>query len=197
MDLTEIINVGEIQLIIGPMFSGKTSELIRRISRYSIAQKKCIIIKYVKDTLYPLTNENKQLRTHDYKIHEAVSTSLLNELDKSEIIKKYDIIGIDEGQFFEDLHSFTQTMCDVYGKIVIIAALSGTFQKKPWDSISNIIPLANKISFFKAVCCRCHKDGAAFTHRRSSEKEIQVIGGLEKYWPVGSKCYILFTKYDK
>lgn len=53
---------GEIQLIIGPMFSGKSSELLRRIRRYTIAKRRCIVIKYSKDTRY--SHEN--ISTHDW-----------------------------------------------------------------------------------------------------------------------------------
>ncbi len=185
-----LLNVGEIQLIIGPMFSGKSTELIRRISRYTISGKQCIIIKYDKDNDY--LNHKDKLYTHNEEIHEAISTSSLNELNKIQI-KKNDVIGIDEGQFFTDLDDFCEEMRNDK-KIVIIAALSGTFQRKPWKSVSNIIPLANEISHLKSICNKCKKDGASFTYRISQEKEITVIGGIEKYWAVCNECYLLLLK---
>eukprot|EP00117_Sycon_ciliatum_P041705 scpid24588/ scgid30457/ Thymidine kinase, cytosolic len=85
---------GQIQLILGPMFSGKTTELVRRVRRYDIAQQKCLMVKYSKDTRY----DNQQLATHDRLTYNAVSTARL--MDVHDSARSYDVIGVDEGQFF-------------------------------------------------------------------------------------------------
>lgn len=192
--MMDLLNVGQIQLILGPMFSGKSTELIRRISRYTISEKKCVIIKYSKDNRY--SNHDDKLYTHNKEIHEAISTHSLTNGLSIQIKEEYDVIGIDEGQFFTDLDVFCEEMCN-HGKIVIIAALSGTFQRKSWKSVSNIIPLANEISHLTSICHKCKKDGASFTYRISQEEEITVIGGIEKYWAVCNKCYLLLIRQQQ
>lgn len=81
------------QVIFGPMFSGKSTELIRRLKRYQIARYECLIVKYAKDVRY----DSESIATHDRQTLKAVSATILNDLrDKAQ---DYDVIGIDEGQF--------------------------------------------------------------------------------------------------
>ena len=75
------------------MFSGKTTELMRRIRRYSIAKKKCTVIKYKADTRY----DSDQAVTHDSVMCAAVPCTTLSEAEKA--VENCDVIGIDEGQF--------------------------------------------------------------------------------------------------
>merc|ERR1711959_522658 len=107
------------------MFSGKSTELMRRIRRYKIAKRNCVVIKYRADTRYSV----EKAVTHDQISCDAVPCSKLEEAD--DIAEKFDVIGIDEGQFFNDIFPF----CDKWtseGKIVVVAALDGTFQRKPF-----------------------------------------------------------------
>lgn len=80
-------------MIFGPMFSGKTTELIRRMKRYQIAQHKCLVFKYLGDDRYDDTN----VATHDQQKLSALSTNTLTP--HKHIAAAYDVIGIDEGQF--------------------------------------------------------------------------------------------------
>jgi hypothetical protein len=82
--------LGHIQLIIGPMFSGKTTEMLRRIRRYTIAKRRCLVVKYEGDTRY-----SKDLAsTHDRATHKAISCSELAQV--RDAIADVDVIGIDE-----------------------------------------------------------------------------------------------------
>ncbi|KAA0203506.1 hypothetical protein HAZT_HAZT001794 [Hyalella azteca] len=80
-------------IIFGPMFSGKTTELMRRIKRYQVAKHKCLVIKYANDIRY----DSEQLSTHDHQTLAAVTATTLTGL--MEAAHNYSIIGIDEGQF--------------------------------------------------------------------------------------------------
>ena len=86
---------GHLQVIFGPMFSGKSTELIRRLKRYQIARYECLIIKYSKDTRY----DEKNIATHDRQTLKAsvCAADRLSDLKKKAM--EYDVIGIDEGQF--------------------------------------------------------------------------------------------------
>lgn len=76
------------------------------------------------------------------------------------------------------------------GKIVVIAALDGTFERKPFGNIINLIPMAEKVSKLCAVCVYCTKE-AAFTKRIVESRQIQLIGGAEMYKPVCRQCFFL------
>eukprot|EP01133_Synstelium_polycarpum_P010777 gene10777-12556_t len=178
MEYSTSIN-GHIEVIFGPMFSGKSTELLRRIRRYTIAHKKCLVVKYQADTRYSVNN----MSTHDKQMWEATPCESLSGIDASE----YDIIGIDEGQFFPDLVSFAETMAN-QGKTVIIAALDGDFRRKPFGNVLELVPLAETVTKLKAVCMICYQD-AAFSKRIVSSTQLQLIGGAESYISVCRKCY--------
>lgn len=108
------------ELIIGPMFAGKSTELLRRVRRNEIAGKKCLYIKYIEDTRYDATS----IATHDNLKRSAVAVRELSELDDD--WKSFDVIGIDEGQFFTDIVTKAEEMAEA-GKIVTISALGGTY----------------------------------------------------------------------
>ncbi|RNA40085.1 Thymidine cytosolic [Brachionus plicatilis] len=174
---------GQIQLILGPMFSGKTTELIRRMRRYETANHKCMVIKYEKDNRY---DDTDAISTHDKHMYSAnVKTSCL--LDQEFSALKYSVIGIDEGQFYKDVVEFCEKMANM-GKIVIVAALDGTYQRKGFGSILELVPLAESIVKLTAVCMYCYND-AAFTKRKGNETQIELIGGKESYLAVCRTCY--------
>ena len=81
------------QIIFGPMFSGKTTELIRRLKRYQIAKYKCLIMKYANDDRY----SESDIVSHDHQSLAAVSTRQIAEFRHKAL--EYDVVGIDEGQF--------------------------------------------------------------------------------------------------
>ncbi|ABQ43541.1 thymidine kinase [Tanapox virus] len=171
---------GHIQIILGPMFSGKSTELIRILKRYQIARYTCFVIKYSKDTRY-----GKGLVTHDNNSIPAIPVNSLSEINCDKI--KADVIGIDEGQFFPDIVEFCERMAND-GKIVIVAALDGTFLREPFGNILKLIPCAEYVSKLTAVCMNCF-NSASFSKRIGDEQEIEVIGGKDKYQSVCRKCY--------
>ena len=144
--------IGQIQIIVGPMFSGKSTELIRRLKRYQIARYECLIVKYAKDLRY----DSESIATHDQQTLKAVSTNNLEDLKVN--FDDYDVIGIDEGQFFPDLVNFCEKMANA-GKAVIVAALDGTFQRKGFPTVMELIPLAEHVVKLNAVCMVCFGEG--------------------------------------
>ncbi|XP_010153359.1 PREDICTED: thymidine kinase, cytosolic [Eurypyga helias] len=97
------------------------------------------------------------------------------------------VIGIDEGQFFLDIVEFCEIMANA-GKTVIVAALDGTFQRKAFGSILNLVPLAESVVKLNAVCMECYRE-ASYTKRLGAEREVEVIGGADKYHSVCRVCY--------
>jgi len=182
--MTDLPGSGSIEVIFGPMFSGKTSELLRRIRRHQLAARRVVVIKYIKDTRYNAT----RCTTHDFVSAEAICTARLDEC--RDAMKDFDVIGIDEGQFFPDLIGFAEDMANA-GKTVIVAALDGTYQKKPFGCVLELVPIAESVTKLSAVCMVCKKD-AAFSHRISAEKQVEVIGGADKYVALCRACHMKF-----
>ena len=75
------------------------------------------------------------------------------------------------------------------GKTVIVAALDGSYQRTPFGDILNLIPLAENVIKLTAVCMICFQE-ASFTKRIGAEKELEIIGGAEKYMAVCRECYM-------
>ncbi len=173
---------GKIELILGPMFSGKTSELLRRVTRYGFAGRRCIVIKYAKDTRYSVTKAS----THNNLQCEAIGCNKLSEFSQS--MESFDVLAIDEGQFFPDAPAFCEEMAN-RGKIVIVAALDSTFQRAPFGCVLNLVSLAEKVTKLSAVCTKCGQD-AGFTKRLSDDlTTLELIGGPELYAARCRPCY--------
>jgi len=163
-----------LKLFIGPMFSGKTTLLLSRVERYKIGGKKCLVIKYEKDDRY----DNLHVCSHTKLKHEAMKTDLLQKLDERIMQSDYDVILIDEIQFFKD----ASYICNHWAKhkIVEVYGLNGDFQQKPFDQISLLIPYADSIQHLTAID-RDNGIEAPFTIRTSTHEEQEVIGGENIY----------------
>ena len=157
-------------MIFGPMFSGKSTELIRRLQRFKIARYSCLIVKYANDKRY---TKDASIATHDMQMLQAVNATKLNDLkDNFNIVDDYDVIGIDEGQFFPDVVEFSEAMANL-GKTVIVAALDGTYQRKGFANILELVPLAEHVIKLTAVCMICFEDGS-YTKRITEDKEVKI-----------------------
>lgn len=168
-----MIAAGRIELIVGPMFAGKTTELLRRIERAEIAKKKCCVMKYSKDTRYSAQN----VSTHDLHMRTAIPCPVLMPTYNEASL--YDVIGIDEGQFFPDVVEFSEKLANE-GKIVIVAGLDGDFMRKPFGRVLELISKCESITKLTAVCTETGGD-ACFTQRLVDSKELELIGGNDMY----------------
>jgi len=173
--------MSKLNLIIGPMFSGKSTMLLTRYRRYQIAGKKCLLIKYANDTRY----STKEIVTHDNLRYKATSCKKLEEVH--DFVQDYDVICVDEIQFYEDGAHYTDLWVN-NGKIVEVCGLNGDYLRKPFEQISLLIPLADDISFVTAVCKDTGND-AIFTMRLTDESEQEVIGSDDKYQSVSREIY--------
>ena len=186
--MCEFNNHGFITLIIGPLFSGKTTTLRDLCERYTIAGKKCLLIKYLSDNRY---SKDKIITHSGLECNQiTINTKLLENIDQT--VHNYDIIGIDEIQFYEDAPKY----CDKWannGLIVICAGLNGTFERKEFPIISKLIPLTEKIIQKHAVC-RETGYNATFSYRLSNNKNVIDIGGSDKYIAVDRE---IFNKMEK
>ena len=178
---------GKIELILGPMFSGKSTRLIELIRKYVYKAKKTIMVKFYADQRY---TEKSEVVTHDLIKYDSINCKILR--DSFDTFKNYDVIGIDEGQFFADLVEVCEELA-LMGKIVLIAALNGDFRMEPFPVIQRIIAKADKIKLLKAYCFNCHKD-AKFSLRIVQSNETVLIGAGEAYKPACRECHVYFSK---
>ena len=178
---------GKIELIIGPMFSGKSTRLIGLIRKYTYKAKKTIMIKFFADKRY---TDKSEVVTHDLLKYDSIDCkNLRDHFDK---IKNYDVIGIDEGQFFPDLVEVCEELA-LMKKTVIVAALNGDFRMEPFPVVAKLISKADKIKLLKAYCFNCHRD-AKFTLRTIQSNETVLIGAGESYKPACRECHVFFSK---
>lgn len=161
------------------MFSGKTTELLRRVDKLIAIKKKVMIIRHPIDTRV----KNGYVKTHSGKVKIAVEFDSLKDAP----YKDYDAIAIDEGQFFDDILDIIPHLDST---LILIAGLNGSFNRKNIGHLHKLIPHADDIIFKKAYCASC-KDitPAVFSKRLTdSTKEIEV-GAADKYMAVCRKCF--------
>jgi thymidine kinase len=179
--------LGFLKIILGPMFSGKTTELLNIYRLYNLCDISCCVINHTSDIRYHKT----MLSSHDKIMIPCFSVNnLISILDK---VDNYRVFLINEAQFFNDLYTTVFTLVEKYNKRVYICGLDGDFTRSKFGQIIDLIPLADEIEKKKAICMGC-KDGTAgiFTQRLSDEKGQRIVG-IENYRSVCRKCFNKIT----
>lgn len=173
-------------MYIGPMFSGKTSALGRDIQRQKIAGRKCAIVKYAEDNRYDVLATNGGLVAHSlHEYHGADMVGARALGDVRERLAEYEVIGIDEIQFFPDAVACVNYLAE--SRLVICAGLDADYLGLPFSSIGALVASAENVHKLKAVCMSCGAD-ASFTKRTTEETELVIVGGKDKYKAVCRKC---------
>lgn len=167
--------------ILGPVGSGKTTELYSRICKYELAKKKTIIFKSIKDIV---TNCHNGVQKKG-----VVTKTLMSQIGS---IEEFDVIGIDEGQFFQDLVEFAELCATKYEKIVIIAGLNGTFNRESYYPMTDIIAKSDNVLFLHGVCTICGRHDAAFSRRTSQCENTEVENLTCEYKAMCRKCFNSF-----
>lgn len=183
--------MGYLKVIIGSMFAGKTTELIKEYKRHESCGFECLFINHKIDNRY--VKEENKTSTHDrVEINSInVGDKLFDFFKKESYLNRYNIILINEGQFFQDLYNFVDYAVNKLDKKVYVCGLDGDFQRKKIGSILDIIPLCDDVIKIKAICNNCKKNEGIFTYRLSNEQE-QVLVGSDNYTAVCRKCYNQF-----
>jgi len=178
--------MGDLNIIIGPMYSGKSTRLIK-IYHESSAKKICVI-NYSGDNRY---NTNA-LSTHDGLKIESMKLSKLDTLKTD--YDNYDMFIIDEAQFYPDLVEICKFLISK-SKDITVAGLSSDFQMKKFGNIIDLIPFCNNIEKLHTVCRFCA--GKAYFTKRLTKDTIQKIIGNDIYAPVCRDCHSKeFTKEE-
>ena len=166
-----------LEIITGNMFSGKTSELIRRLKRYRLLYDKIVVVNSVKDT----RNNCDVLHTHDGVTFECIKVEHVSECLLSKEFCDSDVVAIDEAQFFSNLKDFVG-MCLFLKKKVLLAGLDADYKQQKFGDIVDCIPMADRVTKLSALCMRC-RDGTKgpFTRRLVDTNELELVGGNESY----------------
>ena len=173
---------GWIEVICGPMFSGKTEELIRRLIRAQIAKQIVTIFKPSLDDRY---SENYIVSHNKRKIK---SISIKNIQDINKHAKDSDVVGIDEAQFFDsEIIDICKTLARS-GKRIVIAGLEKDYQAIPFGPMPQLLVDAEYVTKVNAICMQCG-DPANFSQRLTNEKNQVVIGEIDKYEARCRKCF--------
>ncbi|GMG98745.1 hypothetical protein Nepgr_000585 [Nepenthes gracilis] len=179
---------GEIHVIVGPMFAGKTTALLRRIRSEGDNGRNVAMIKSSKDVRYAIDS----VVSHDgakFPCWALPDLSSFRDKFGGDAYARLDVIGIDEAQFFEDLYDFCCKAAEQDGKTVIIAGLDGDYMRRSFGSVLDIIPLADSVTKLTARCEFCGKR-AFFTLRKTEEIQTELIGGADVYMPVCRQHYV-------
>ena len=180
---------GWVEVICGSMFSGKTEELIRRIRRANIARQRVVLFKPEIDTRYA---ESLVVSHSQQKIEAEVARNTQDIIEKS---RSYEVVGIDEAQFFGlSLVETCQTLADE-GKRVIVSGLDQDYQGKPFEPIPQLLAIAEYITKNLAICMRCGNP-ANRNQRLSKHKQRVMLGGQDSYEARCRRCHTV-TPHSK
>jgi len=175
---------GWIEVIAGSMFSGKSEELIRRLNRARIARQKVQVFKPEIDARYSI----EEIASHSGQTHVSVPVSTTAEM-LSQIHEDTQVVGIDEGQFFDA--AIIEAVNDLArnGKRVIVAGLDQDYTGKPFDPMPQLLSVAEFITKTHAICVKC---GATANYsQRTVESEARVeVGASDKYEARCRKCFV-------
>ena len=193
-----------ITTIIGPMFSGKTSELVRLVKRKKKANKRCMIIKHPRDIRFDEYSDGPDhkchITTHDKMQYTDCKIEYIANINDSaiikDLIKKYDVVAIDEGFFFKGIGIFCHTLAN-NGIDVIVSTIDSSFKQEFFSEIGDLIAISENVIKLKAVCQHCQKEDASFTIRTINSDENILVGKDDIYRSVCRKCLVEFNDAKK
>lgn len=185
------INDGSITLIMGPMFSGKTTELINIYNEKSsiYGKKKCLALNYALDKRYNInkivSHNKKEINCHSIlDIGDFIENTSTQPLF---LDSKY--IFINEAQFFENLKYYVLFMKYVLKKHIILCGLDLDFQRKKFGQLTDLNIYANQVIYLHGKCNSIDCNLPSLYSHRVVENKEQVLIGTRVYIPLCGKCY--------
>jgi thymidine kinase len=169
---------GRLEVITGPMFSGKSEELIRRLKRARIARQRIACFKPDIDLRYHRTS----IASHSDQTHDACTVANVERLREAlfPLLETTDVIGIDEVQFFDQSIIPLSVELIHLGKRVIMAGLDTTFNAEPFGPVPALMAIADDATKLSAVCMVCGQP-AIHTQRLGQSQELVVVGAAGIY----------------
>jgi thymidine kinase len=177
-----------LDILIGPMFAGKSSRILSIASRYSALGTPVLVVKHSDDTRYGNMNA---IVTHDGKTVPCKCVRDLHDIPLTELLK-YQVIIVDEAQFFTNLIPFVEYAVDTHGRNLYLVGLDGDSNRRKFGEILDCIPLADRVERITAFCQKCaNGTPGLFSHRKSGFNEKQILVGAQNmYVALCRECYL-------
>jgi len=194
-------SAGYLELILGPMFSGKSSRIVEIYKQCEFCN---ISVAVINHTIYN-RYDDELLSTHDKVKIPCMKTERLMDLWNESIdledeltnipqvqqkikVATSEVILINEGQFFPDLEDFVRLLLN-NGKKIYICGLDGDFERKKFGNILDLIPLCDKVTKLTSLCSLCKNGTPGIFSMRLTNETDQTVVGSDNYIPVCRKCY--------
>jgi thymidine kinase len=178
------LRAGWVEVIAGSMFSGKSEELIRRLRRAKIARQKIQVFKPEMDSRF----SESHIVSHSEIRHESVNVRTAEEIRRG-VHPDTEVVGIDEGQFFDNELIHVANELAQRGVRVIIAGLDTDYTAKPWEPMPQLLAIAEYITKTHAICMKCGQP-ANYTQRTFESEERVAVGGAEMYEARCRACFV-------
>lgn len=193
MTITKNNKKGSLEVICGPMFSGKSEELIRRLRRAAIAKQMVIAFKHIWDDRHG----TEKVRSHNGTTYDAYATGNTNIIRLLALKPDIAVVGIDEVQFYDhnEIIDIIVTLINA-GKKVIVAGLDLDFRNMPsFAAMPILLSIAESVTKLNAICTICKNENAHLSQRLVNGKPAQfddpiiMIGAEESYQARCRNCY--------
>ena len=188
------LQTGYLEIILGSMYSGKTSRLVEIYKQCTFCNISVCVINHSIDNRY----DTELLSTHDQIKIPCIKTNKLFDVWSDYIdmetnvgLDKFtsaSVILINEGQFFPDLEEFVKKIL-LNGKKVYVCGLDGDFERKKFGQILDLIPLCDKVTKLTSLCSMCKNGTLGIFSKRITSEQIQTVVGFDNYIPVCRSCY--------
>lgn len=184
-------DLGFLSIILGPMWSGKTSKIVDLYKQFSFCEIATLPINYSLDTRYG----KNCISTHDERIIPCKTAQTLADIAnicKGNLTSDFEnckVILINEGQFFNDIKEWVTCAVEKYNKHVYVCGLDGDFRREKFGDLLDLVPLCNEVIKLKSICVRCKVNHAIFTHRHVRDETDQILIGTDEYKPLCRGCY--------
>ena len=179
-------SAGFLEMIMGPMWSGKTSRLLDLHAQYSLCGVPVIAINYAGDAERGI--ETGMVRTHDGREAGCYSARRLGHVPAKAVAAAAAVL-VNETQFFPDALEWITNAVEEDGKRVHAAGLDADYLRRPFGNWLGLIPLADELVKKKAFCRSCRVRHASFSHRVVADNRVQLIGAEDAYHPLCRGCY--------
>jgi thymidine kinase len=177
-----------LDIVIGPMFAGKSSRILSIESRYASLGLRVLILKHASDNRFGYHDD---VITHDLRRVPCRRLLVLNEVE-DETLARFDVVIVDEAHFFPGLVEFVTRIVEHHRKVLFLVGLDGDSNRRPFGELLECIPLADRVERITAFCRRCaNGTPGLFSHRTHGPHDQQVIvGGAGLYETLCRGCYL-------
>ena len=184
-----------IELVVGPALSGKSNEVADRMRRQAVAGRRCLVVRHEADCERFCECPRDQIVTHDRgsTIGAVVCACLRDVVD---LVARAEVVGVDEGQLFPDLAEICEYWANM-GKKVFVAALDANYDRKPFQNVTDLIPIAEKVKKIRGVCSACGEEAAFSKLAQSRDGKTLQEDKRKLMRPVCRGCYFRKTVSPK